>query len=671
MLVSWNWLQQYVRLSMPIEELEMRLMMSGLNHEGTERVGEDLAIDLEVASNRPDCLGHIGLAREVAVLWDLPLDVPAAKPSAGTARAADWATVEIECPELCQRYSARVIRGVTVGPSPQWLVDRLRTVGIATVNNVVDIGNYVLMECGQPLHCFDLAKLAERTIRVRQARPGEQFQAIDHRTYTLEPWMCVIADVTRPVAIAGVMGGAETEISSATTDLLIETARFDPLSIRTTARHLSLQSPSSYRFERGVDPEGVDWASRRCCELTLELAGGELAEGVVDVGTSPGPRQSVGLRYSQLRRILGIEIDRERVEAILTTLGNRLVRADGPRIEVIPPSWRADLTREIDLVEEVGRIHGYDKIPEDVGVPMVASHRSDKDRCVDRIRHALTAAGLSEAMTVSVVSAAWGEVPSPWSDAAALECRPAVLRGSDRLRKSVVPSLLGARRANEALSNRQIELFEIAKAYLPTAADRPHEEELLAICSGRDLRTVKGILEAILRRLGVTSQLETRPAEWALVDPQRSCQLRVGKTLLGYVGEVAAEELDRFDLRGPATVAEVRLGGLVDAAQLFAQNAPLSPYPAVTRDRNVVFDEAVTWSEVERIVRQCGGSYLEKVDYQETYRDAERLGQGKKSLLFGLTLRSHEGTLTREEADTICAEIDARLSKQLGGQLRG
>ena len=273
MLVSWEWLKQYVALDMSPAELAERLMMAGLNHEDTHAVGDDLAINLEVTSNRPDCLGHLGVAREIAVLWNRALKLPAADPHQSTARVDDLAQVRVDNPRQCMRYTARVIRGVKVSPSPRWLVNRLSTIGIGAINNVVDITNYVLFECGQPLHAFDLARLSGRQIIVRQAREGEKFLAINHKSYVLDPSVCVIADAQRAVGLGGVMGGAETEVSAQTSELLIESAEFDPLSIRNTARRLSLHSDSSYRFERGLDPARSTSAacrriaSRSCCAM--------------------------------------------------------------------------------------------------------------------------------------------------------------------------------------------------------------------------------------------------------------------------------------------------------------------------------------------------------------------------------------------------------------------
>ncbi|MEX2112805.1 MAG: phenylalanine--tRNA ligase subunit beta, partial [Pirellulales bacterium] len=438
MIVSWDWLKQYVTLDMTPAELAERLMMAGLNHEETYAVGDDVAINLEVTSNRPDCLGHLGIAREAAVLFDRPLEVPAAKPKAGTTELGELAKLRVENPRECPRYTARVLRGVKVGPSPAWLVRRLTTLGVATINNVVDVTNYVMLECGQPLHAFDLAKLKGRQIIVRQATKGENFLAINHKAYALEPTTCVIADAERVVGLAGVMGGADTEVSAATSELLIESAAFDPMSIRNTARALNLHSDSSYRFERGLDPEGVDWASRRACELILELAGGELAAGVLDAGEKPQPRAPITLRFAQLKRVLGIDVPPVEAREILAALGNQEQQADEAKVTVVPPSWRRDLAREIDLIEEVARVYGYDKIPEDVSVPMATSHRTEADRVLAKTRQVLTAAGFDEAMTTSAVEGPWSTAFSPWTDAPALRANTPVLRRADQLRRSIV-----------------------------------------------------------------------------------------------------------------------------------------------------------------------------------------------------------------------------------------
>ncbi|MHB9047512.1 MAG: phenylalanine--tRNA ligase subunit beta, partial [Pirellulales bacterium] len=470
--------------------------------------------------------------------------------------------------------------------------------------------------------------------------------------------------------IAGVMGGAETEVVDATTELLIESAEFAPLSIRNTARRLNLHSDSSYRFERSLDPEGVEWASRRACELILELAGGELAAGAIDVGRQPAAREPVVLRLAQLKRILGIEIDAARVRQILTALGNVEVESGPDRIEVVPPAWRRDLTREIDLVEEVARIHGYDEIPEDVGVPMVASSRSDEDRVLAKARHVLTAAGLDEAISVSVVEESASDAFSPWSTAAPLQCLMPILRRADRLRRSLVPSLLGVRRTNEALANPRIELFEIARVYLPREAELPTEELMLAIASGGDYFAVKGIVESLVESLAPGTDLEVVDTQAELLDAVRSCELRIAGQVFGYLGEVSAAGLKRFELRAPATVAEVKLGVLAGIAKLIPPYVELPPYPSVARDLNLVVDETVRWADLARTVAATGSESLESLRYKDTYRDPERLGPGKKSLLFSMDFRARKSTLTNEEVDAIRDRIVGACQAKHGAQLR-
>jgi phenylalanyl-tRNA synthetase beta chain len=671
MLVSWNWLKEYVTLDMPHDELVERLSMSGLNHEGTSRVGDDPVIDLEVTSNRPDCLGHIGVAREIAVLWDRQLTIPDPAPQAAGPAVTDLTKVGIQCPDLCYRYHARVLRGVQVGPSPDWLVQRLAAIGIATVNNVVDITNYVSMECGQPLHAFDLAALSGPEIIVREALPGEQFEAINHKVYDLEPGMCVIADAQRSVALGGVMGGVDTEVTESTTDLLIEAADFAALCIRTTARKLNLHSPSSYRFERGVDPKGLDWASRRCCQLILELAGGQLAEGVIAEGQGTPERSSITLRLAQVPRVLGIDVPADRVRDILTALGCKPIHSTGDSMTIVPPSWRRDLVREVDLLEEVARVYGYDRIPEDVGVPMCPSHRTDHDRVQDKVRHALTAAGFDEAITPSVVPADAANLFSPWTDADPIQASTPMLKGADRLRRSLAPSLLEARRINESLANPVIELFETAQVYLPRQDKLPEEKWTLAVTSGGDFFRLKGVLETIVAAVNPALRLEASDTRYDLLDQHRSCELRLDGRLLGFMGEVSEESRKTLGLRSTTTIAELDLTVLADSAQLIPQHCDQSPYPAIDRDMNLIVDESVQWSALSNTVRQTVGDCLETIQYLDTYRDPKKDGAGKKRLLLSITLRSHERTLTNEQADRVRDDVVQACQDQFGAVLLG
>ncbi len=667
MIVSWNWLKQYVPLRMSVEELTRRLTMAGLNHEETFEVDGDLAIDLEVTSNRPDCLGHIGVAREVAALWDLELTLPAARPPEEGPPVEELTSVELACPELCPLYTARVIQGVKVGESPAWLRRRLKTAGISSVNNVVDATNYVMLECGQPLHAFDLDRLEGQRIVVRRPHQGETLLAINHRTYELEPWMCAIADARRVVGLGGVMGGAETEVSPQTTNLLIEAARFDPVTIRNTARRLNLHSPSSYRFERGPDPRGVDWASRRCCELILEVAGGTLARGVIAVGEEPPPQPKITLRLSQLPRVLGIEVPQQTVVRILRALGMEPKLQNGT-VQVVAPSWRRDLEREIDLVEEVARLHGYDKIPEDASVPLAPVRTSPQEQVIQRVQQVLVAAGFHEALTPSVVDESHWRWWHPWTSEDPLCTQTPVLGRARLLRQTLVPSLLDCYATNEKLGNEQAELFEVARVYLPQPGSLPQEPLLLALVSQRDYASVLGVLQGLVHCVTGQQELTVRPAGQVVLS-SRSAQLWLGQELLGYLGQVTPEAAKALDVRRVPVVAELRLEVLLQQARLVPRYTPVPDTPAMRYDVNYVVPSRTTWAQIKQVVQQAAGELLERLQYRETYLNQQLAQQGRKKVLFSLWFRAPGRTLTHDEANRLKAQIDQAAFRELQAQL--
>ncbi|MFO0890767.1 MAG: phenylalanine--tRNA ligase subunit beta [Isosphaeraceae bacterium] len=517
MIVSWNWLTEYVRLDMPVEALTERLALTGLNHESTTDAEGDLAIDLEVTSNRSDCLGHIGIAREIGVVFDRPLRIPSATPPCSGPPVETRTAVAVEDPDLCPRFTARVVSGVVVGESPWWLRKRLETIGVRPISNIVDVTNYVMFECGQPLHAYDLDRLAEHRLVVRKARKGETLRAINGKTYELAPEMLVIADAERAVGLAGVMGGLDTEIGFDTTNVLIEAAQFDAMSVRRTSRALGLFSPSSFRFERPLDPEITEWASRRCAELILEVAGGTLHPGVIDVGRRAASPEPVTLRLAQIPRVLGIPVEAEEVRRILISLGLEWIGESDGSVTVRPPSWRPDLEREIDLIEEVARIHGYEHIPEDRSVPITSAPRGLRERVESEVRDVLTGLGLSEAVTFSLVDESLGAPVAPGPAPEPLRIDHSSRKREVALRQSLIPSLLSVRRHNEAHGNHDAELFEVANVYLPRLGQvLPQEPTRLALVSSRDFLGLKGVIEGLLDRLHVADGLTARPADLPL-----------------------------------------------------------------------------------------------------------------------------------------------------------
>ncbi len=675
MLVSWDWLRQYVTLDVSVEELTERLTMSGLNLEEFHAVGGDTCIDLEVTSNRPDCLGHLGIAREAAVLLGQTLKVPAALPKSGTSPVSAVTSVAIECPDLCSQYQARIVRGAKVGSSPAWLVQRLATVGIASINNIVDITNYVLMECGQPLHAFDFDRLHGKKIIVRRAKPGEKLQAIDHKEYLLTPEMCVIADADHPVALAGVMGGAETEITTATKNILIESALFVPLSIRETSRRLKLHSDSSYRFERALDPHGPDWASRRCCELILELAGGELLDGAVFAGTQP-PAQCdpITLRFAQIERILGIKIPSEEAVRILQSLGLKAVggEATSETATFVPPSNRRDLTREIDLIEEVARIHGYDKIRDDVSVPLCRSSQSLRDRVTDRVCDVLTASGFYEAITLSLVSERDHKLFNPRGTLPPLSIDHPDFRQASLLRHSLIPSLMVSRRENERRGSFGAQLFEIAAVYLSTDKSLPQSQSepmLIGLVSGRPFAELKGVVEQLAARINSSAKVTCEPSSLPQFIPGRGAEVFLNGQSWGWLGELDRSVSDQLDLRDAVSVAELDVSVLEAHANLVPKFQPLPQYQGSSRDLNFVLDDQVTWSSLEETVRSAAGPLLESIDFGEQYK-GKQIPDGKKSYLVTLLYRSPERTLTSDEVEAAQQSVIATCQSQLGATLR-
>jgi phenylalanyl-tRNA synthetase beta chain len=670
MIVSWNWLTDYLRLDMPVEVLTERLMLAGLNHESTKEVGGDLAIDLEVTSNRPDCLGHIGIAREIAVLFDRSLCLRDPKPRTSGTEVETLAQVRIETPELCPRFTARVVSGVKVGESPWWMRKRLETLGVRPISNVVDVTNYVMFECGQPLHAYDLAKVDGRILIPRRARKGETLKAINGKTYELTTDMLVIADAKRPVGLGGVMGGLDTEIGERTVDVLIEAARFDPLNVRKTSRALGLHSDSSYRFERPIDPEVTEWASRRCAELILETAGGTLHPGMIDAGGFRAERPTVALRLDQIARVLGITIDPLEVSRILRALGLKSMGGPPEAPKFQAPSWRSDLDREIDLIEEVARIHGYEHIPEDRAVPLAGAPRGPRERVEDATRSLLAGLGFDEAITLSFVPDELVGAMEPAATEPPIRVEHSVRKRANALRQSLVPSLLAVRRHNEAHGNLDVDLFEIANVYLPRPGQPlPDEPTRLTLLSGRDFLGMKGIVEAVLARFHLEKLLVVRPSPSPWFTPGRSAELLLGETLLGRIGELDRGKLDGLDLKASCSAAEMTLGVLVEMADLVPRHHALPPLPAVARDLSLVVPRALPWAELAGVVGRAGGSTLEAIVYLDAFRGGN-IPEDFQSLHFGLRFRHPERTLTGDEVERAVQSIVEACSSNFEATLR-
>jgi phenylalanyl-tRNA synthetase beta chain len=542
------------------------------------------------------------------------------------------------------------------------MVQRLEAAGIRSINNVVDITNYVLLESGQPLHAFDAGLLRGRKIVVRRATADEKLTAIDGKEYKLTKENLVIADAERAVAIAGVMGGKDTEITGATVDVILESAQFDPISVRRTGRRLALSSDSSYRFERGVDFDMVDWASRRAISLILQLAGGKAHRGVIDV-SAPRPVRPVSrVRPARISQVLGMSVAAPRVREILTGLGAQVAGSDA-ELEVTAPVGRRDLKIEVDYIEEVARIEGYDKIPCDTGFGLRVAVDNVEDLVRDVVRSTLSGLGAYECLTWSFAEANTPNRVSFWTHGPPLPLRDPLGNVDRTLRESLVPRLLEVLQTNESYKEALRPVYEIAHLYRREGKVFG-EKNVLAMAAPGDPLDAKGLVQSVLEQLSIPLDLE--PASLPFLDPGTSAELRIGGSVVGYLGQ-AGEALS--GLRSSASVAEIDFDALVKAARLTRPYKDFNRQPPVARDLAVVLAEATTWREVETAVRLGAPPTLESVRFLNEYK-GKGVDPGLKSWAFSMVFRAPDRTLTGPEIDSSVQSILKVLERDLKARLR-
>ena len=647
---------------------------------------DDSIFEIALTPNRGDCLSHLGIAREVAALTGAPLRFKMAGPRNGGRRIQDLTEVSVKAADLCPRYAARMIQGVTIGPSPFWLRRRLTLLGLRPINNVVDATNYVLLEIGQPLHAFDHARLEKGQIVVRRAKERERIVTLDGVERRLDSGMLVIADTVRPVAIAGVMGGVTTEVTGNTQNLLLESALFQPTSVRRTAKTLGLATESSYRFERGVDPEGIVCALDRVAALIVKVAGGRVARGVLDLRVKrPGPKP-VSLRIGRIDQILGMPIPQAEVQRVLRRIQCQVTRRGTNVLKVTPPSHRLDLTREIDFVEEVARLRGIDQIPSSLPVGQVHPTGVTPFWGIEReIRRLLTAWGFQEAVNFSFTrDELFDKFRLPGEDSRRVVIRIRnPLGGETVLRSFLLPSLLENLVHNESRGARNIKFFEIARTFRPQPRSAlPVEGRVAGVVAagdwlplwwgtqhGRvDFYDLKGVLEALGRVVGISIGLRAG-AEIPYLHPGRQADIVHGGQVVGWIGEVHPEVVRSFDLSMGAVAMEIDLDLVDRHRRSVSTYSPLPKYPAVLRDLSVVVPERVRAEEVEAAIRRSGGDLVETVRLFDVYR-GEPVPAGKKSLAFSVQYRAADRTLTDAEATTVHGNILQTLQRDLGAVLR-
>jgi phenylalanyl-tRNA synthetase beta chain len=661
------------------------------------RAAGDAVYDLEITPNRPDLNSVIGIAREISAVTGNPLRRPGVRGQKSEGRIEDLLAVRIEDAELCPRYNARVVRGVKVGPSPDWLKRTLEKVGIRSINNIVDVTNYVMLEIGQPLHAFDYHLLERKrqdappAIVIRRAAEGEKFVALDGRERTLTNQMLLIADETKAVALAGVMGGQNSEIHLNTVDVLIESAYFKPQNIRATSKKLDLRTESSYRFERGGDIGICDWASRRAVQLILETAGGTVATGAIDAYPKPFEPKEIPLRHTRTNALLGVEVPQEKQVDSLHRLGLEVAMGAGvgpstagrtPYTTIFRvPSFRVDLKGEIDLIEEVGRLYGVEKIPATVPRGAIGANSYDAvhDEIVDA-RRILTGLGMYEAQGQTLVADAAAKLMSaeglvPLSNPLSSDMNV--------LRPSLLPGLLDALRHNLSHKTDDVALFEIGRTFNHIDGQNGEERRMAIALTGRrqplywrgedreakfDLYDLKGLLEEFFEQFGMRGLTYTRrPESTALF--LESATIHLGKFHVGELGQLLPPLARRYDLRDAVLLAELNLDLILARRSKGKSFKTLPAFPPIRRDVAMLVPEATTHEAVLQLVKQAKPANLESVELFDVFR-GKNVPPGQKSMAYAFTYRNAERTLTDVDVNAAHGKLVEQCKQKLQAIVR-
>ncbi len=690
MFISYNWLRELTGTKLNPQEVRDRLTNVGLAIDAVVERDGDFVLDVEVPSNRGDCLSHVGIAREVAVIERSKVQSPKSKVQNTNGKPVTFASVEIKDPDLCPRYAARVVRGVKIDPSPEWLTKRLETIGQRPINNVADITNYVLHELGQPLHAFDLAKLSDRKIIVRRAGKDETIKTLDGVNRKLDANMLVIADAQRPVAIAGVMGGEDSEISSSTGEVLIESAYFDSASVRRTAKLLGLHTEASHRFERGTDPEGVINAQERCVALICEIAGGVATSDAIDVYPKPIDTKAASLRQQRLTAITGLRVPRAEILRILTALGFELREESSEKLAFTIPSWRHDVAIEEDLIEEVARHAGYDEIATGLPPSSLAGEYHATEQRKRALRHAMAERAFDEAIGFSFIEAAQDDkfqlIPAFNDDAEHekfVTLQNPIIEDWNRMRPTLLPGLLSSLRHNINQGTRDVCLFELGRVFRASAKDKlPEEREALALVatggvleadkagSARDFDfyDLKGALETAAEALKLPP-LEFEAAAVKHLRIGQAAIIKINGTEVGSIGILGETTASDYKFRQPVFVAEVDLTTLLEVEEIPVLYSPLPRFPSIMRDISLLMGRKVTVAELLRSANEEKAENCVSVKFVGAY-EGEGIPEDKRSVTLRFEYRAPDHTLRDEDVDQMHWPLIKALQEQFSAEVR-
>ncbi|HET9714447.1 MAG TPA: phenylalanine--tRNA ligase subunit beta [Pyrinomonadaceae bacterium] len=686
MFISYKWLKELTDTNFDAQEVKERLTMVGLAIDAVENHGQDFVIDVEVPSNRPDCLSHVGIAREVTVIEKKQLRLPEARSISTEGKSANLTSVEIKDPDLCPRYAARLVRGVKIGPSPDWLAKRLETIGQRPINNVADITNYVLHELGQPLHAFDFEKLGGHRIVVRRAAPGEKLTTLDGVERTLTADMLVIADAERPVALAGIMGGEESEISTQTRDVLIESAYFDPHSVRVTARQLGMDTEASRRFERGADREGALRAQQRCVELICELAGGVATDDAIDIYPQPHIPRVVELHPSRVEGLTSLSVETDEMVRILTGLGFEPA-GEPERLSFKVPSWRVDVEEEEDLVEEIARHTGYDKIRSELPPANLSGEYQPGETQQRSLRRALNAFGYDEAINFSFIPQENRFELIPWFTGRE-EHQPQlanpIIEEAAWMRSTLLPGLLNSLRHNLNHGTRDVRLFEIGRIFSGLGdKELPQERLSLAIVATGgaleencaqperelDFFDLKGALEAAVDWMNLSPLSFAQGSARHLRDGQTARIKLADGADIGSMGRLAENIAASYKFRQPVYVLDLDLSALLSGPTKVIQYSPLPRYPSVVRDLSLLVNRNVAVEEIFNAVRDQNVADCRSVKLVGTF-EGGNIQSSKRSVTVRLEYRSDERTLRDDEVEERHARLTSALLEAFAAEQR-
>ena len=670
MKISLNWLSDYIKTDKSAEQVAEILSDLGFPCEGIEKLDDDAVIDVEVTSNRGDCLGYIGVARELAAATGEELIMPQVELDESEREVTELADVQIDEPNLCGRYTARVIEGVKIGPSPDWLRKRLEAIGMRSVSNVVDATNYAMMETGQPPHAFDYDKVAQGRIIVRKAKAGERIVSIDGTQCDLDPEMLVITDPNGPVAVAGIMGGLDTEVGENTTRILLEDAHFDPVCVRTTSRKLGLPSEAAFRFERVVDIEMIDWASKRTVQLMIQVGGGKVAKGVIDVYPGKLQQKEVTLRLSRLSKLLGIEIPVEECLKILSALAFEPKFKDG-LITCTAPSWRSDVSREVDLIEEIARVHGFSKVPTERRIEIEVVPADPRQKLAESIRTHLNACGFYETINVTFIDNSIAELFSEAGAKRHLAVRDELRKSANLLRQTLIGSLLGVLKTNANAKNLPCRIFEIADTFVPAesqGSELPIQKTKIAMVCDGDFRDMRGVIEGLVNSIGRNAEIDFVPVD--LIWAQAGANILLNSQPIGTAGIVSQAVRQKLDFKDISPcAAELEFEKLMTIAGGAVNVRPIPRFPAIERDLSIIVGEAIAWADIIKAIKSKASGELEDIRFVGIYR-GKGIPSGSKSVTLSLRFRDEDGTLTHETVDGFEADIVRGLAETVAAELR-